>query len=123
MPAPRLFVLVFLGSLSLSPCLSPPVAAQTPRSAAGLSASQAERKSVELRQGMSSEEVEKLLGKPRRTALKNGASAGAPGQGTLQWTYSWPGTGTYSTQGNLNVLFGATAPEQWRVNSWEWSGY
>ena len=121
MHAPRLFVLLFLGSLSLSPCLSPPVAAQTPRSVAGLSAAQAERKSVELRQGMSSEEVERLLGKPRRTALKNGASASAPGQGTLQWTYSWPGT--YSTQGSLNVSFGAATPEQWRVNSWEWSTY
>ena len=113
--------MVFLGSLSLSPCLSPPVAAQTPRSVAGLSAAQAERKSVELRQGMSSEEVEQLLGTPRRTMLKNGASAGAPGQATLQWTYSWPGT--YSTQGSLNVVFGATTQEQWRVHSWEWSSY
>ena len=123
MPATRLFVLALLGSLPLSLNLSAPASAQTPRPVAGFSAAQAERKSVELRQGMSSEEVERLLGKPRRTALKNGASASAPGQGTLQWTYSWPGTGTYSTQGNLNVLFGATTPEQWRVNSWEWSGY
>lgn len=121
MPATRLFVLALLGSLPLFLDLSAPASAQTPRPAAGLSAAQAERKSVELRQGMSSEEVEKLLGKPRRTALKNGASASAPGQGTLQWTYSWPGT--YSTQGSLNVTFGATTPEQWRVNSWEWSSY
>ena len=120
MPATRLFALALLGSLPLFLDLSAPASAQTPRPAAGLSAAQAERKSVELRQGMSSEEVEKLLGKPRRTALKNGASS-APGQGTLQWTYSWPGT--YSTQGSLNVTFGATTPEQWRVNSWEWSSY
>jgi len=120
MPTRRLFVLVFLVSLSLSPGLSPPVAAQTPRSVPGLNAAQAERKSVELRQGMSSEEVEKLLGKPRRTALKTGASTSTTG-GTLQWTYSWPGT--YSAQGSLNVSFGATTPEQWRVNSWEWSTY
>jgi hypothetical protein len=39
----------------------------------------------------------------------------------LHWTYSWPGT--YSTQGSLNVSFGAATPEQWRVNSWEWSSY
>lgn len=121
MPATRLFVLALLGSLPLSLYLSAPASAQAPRPAAGLSAVQAERKSVELRQGMSSEEVEKLLGKPRRTALKNGASTSAPAQGTLQWTYSWPGT--YSTQGSLNVLFGAATPEQWRVNSWEWSSY
>ena len=122
MPATRLFVLALLGALPLFLDLSAPASAQTPRSAAGLSADQAERKSVELRQGMSSEEVDKLLGKPRRTALKNGGSTSAPaGQGTLQWTYSWPGT--YSTQGSLSVSFGAATPEQWRVNSWEWSGY
>jgi len=121
MPATRFFLLALVSSLPLALDLSAPASAQTPRPAAGLSAAQAERKSVELRQGMSSEEVEKLLGKPRRTALKNAASTSAPGQGTLQWTYSWPGT--YSTQGSLNVVFGATTPEQWRVNSWEWSSY
>jgi len=121
MPATRLLLLAFVSSLPLALDLSAPASAETPRPAAGLSAAQAERKSVELRQGMSSEEVEKLLGKPRRTALKNGASTSAPGQGTLQWTYSWPGT--YSTQGSLSVSFGATTPEQWRVNSWEWSTY
>src|SRR6476661_4004658 len=92
MPATRLIVLALLGSLPLFLDLSAPASAQTARPVVGLSASQAERKSVELRQGMSSEEVEKLLGKPRRTALKSGASASAPGQGTLHWTYSWPGT-------------------------------
>lgn len=121
MTATRLFVLALLGALPLLLDLSAPASAQTPRSVAGLSAAQAERKSVELRQGMSSEEVEKLLGKPRRTALKNGASTSAPGQGTLQWTYSWPGT--YSAQGSLNVSFGAATQDQWRVNSWEWSTY
>ena len=121
MPATRLFVLALLGALSLSLVLNLPASAQTQRPAAGLSASQAERKSVELKQGMSSEEVEKLLGKPRRTALKNGGSSGAPGQGTLQWTYTWPGTS--STQGTLNVSFGAATQDQWRVNSWEWSSY
>jgi hypothetical protein len=121
MPATRLFVLALLGSLPLFLDLSAPASAQTARPAAGLSAAQAERKSVELRQGMSAEEVEKLLGKPRRTALKNGGSAGGPGGGNLQWTYSWPGGS--STPGSLSVVFAATAPEQWRVHSWEWSTY
>lgn len=121
MPATRLFVLALLGSLPLSLGLSAPAAAQTPRPVAALSAAQAERKSVELRQGMSAEEVERLLGKPRRTALKNGTSASGPGQGNLQWSYSWPGAS--STPGTLNVVFAATAPDQWRVHSWEWSSY
>jgi hypothetical protein len=44
---------------------------------------QAERNAIELKQGMKLEEVEKLLGKPKR------ASAGEPSQGTLQWSYVW----------------------------------
>ena len=59
------------------------------------SQAQAERNAVELKQGMKLEEVEKLLGKPKRTALKStasfatGSSAGELSQGTLQWTYVW----------------------------------
>ena len=121
MPATRPFVLALLGSLPLFLDLSAPASAQSARPASVLTAAQAERKSVELRQGMSSEEVEKLLGKPRRTALKNGASTSAPGHGTWQWIYSWPGT--YSSQGSLNVTFAAATQDQWRVNSWEWSTY
>ena len=90
---------------------------QAPRPAAALSTAQAERKSVELKQGMSLEDVEGLLGKPRRTALKNGGSTG----GNLQWTYAWPGA--TSSQGTLNVVFGAKTPEQWYVSGWEWSTY
>jgi hypothetical protein len=68
---------------------------------------------------MKLEEVEKLLGKPKRTGLKNtgsfatGSSAGEPSQGTLQWTYVWA----------LHVVFAARTPEQWTVNSWDWSTY
>jgi len=117
----RLAALLFLAalpSLAWSPC----TAAQASRPAAPLSAAQAERNAVELKQGMSLEEVQTLLGKPRRTALKaNASSTAAPGQGTLQWTYSWPGAS--SSQGSLNVVFGAAAPEKWVVNSWEWSSY
>lgn len=99
---------------------APPASAQIPGPAATLTAAQAERKAVELKQGMSLEEVQSLLGKPRRTALKSsGSSATAPWQGTLQWTYSWPGA--TSSQGSLQVVFAATAPEKWFVNSWEWS--
>jgi hypothetical protein len=118
MPPARLFALLLFGALSSWLEWSPPAAAQSPRPAA-LSAAQAERKSIELRQGMSAEEVEQLLGKPRRTALKNGTSASVPGQGTLQWTYSWPGGS--SSQGILNVVFAATTPQQWHVQSWEWA--
>jgi len=112
-------VLVVVAALWPSLGSIAPAAAQASLPAAALSAAQAERNSVQLRQGMSIEEVQKLLGKPRRTALKaNGNSA--PWQGTLQWTYSWPGAS--STQGSLHVVFAATAPEKWYVNSWDW-GY
>jgi CBS domain containing-hemolysin-like protein len=117
----RLAALLFLAALP-SLAWSPRAAAQVSRPPATLSAAQAERNAVELKQGMSLEEVQSLLGKPRHTALKvPGSSAAAPGQGTLQWTYSW--SGASSTQGSLHVVFGATVPEKWVVNSWEWSSY
>jgi hypothetical protein len=113
---------VFVAALLPSLAGTSPAAAQVSRPAATLSAAQAERNSVDLRQGMSAEDVQALLGKPRRTALKtSGSSATAPWQGTLQWTYSWQGAS--SSQGSLHVVFGATAPEKWSVNSWEWSSY
>lgn len=99
-----------------------PALAQASRPTANVSLAQAERNAVSLKQGMSVEEVEKLLGKPKRTALKNtGISASAPWQGTLHWTYTW--TGSSSPEGNLQVVFAAKAPEQWYVSSWEWSSY
>lgn len=119
----RLAVLLLLAALPPSLAWSPPAVAQSARPAVALSAAQAERKSVDLKQGMSLEDVEGLLGKPRRTALKNGGSAG----GSLQWTYAWPGAA--SSQGTLNVVFGAKTPdgaktpEQWYVSGWEWSTY
>ena len=117
----RLAALLFLAALSSSVAWSPSASAQAARPVAPLSAAQAERNSIELRQGMSLEEVQGLLGKPRRTALKTAGFSTTPGQGILQWTYSWPGTG--SSQGSLEVVFNATAPEKWLVNSWEWSRY
>ncbi len=56
-----------------------PASAQSLRPVAVLSLAQAERVAVDLKQGMSAEEVEKLLGKPQRTALKsNGGSPNTP---------------------------------------------
>jgi hypothetical protein len=109
--------LTFLAALS-SLAWIPPAGAQASRAGANASFAQAERNSVELKQGMTLEEVQKLLGKPKRTALRNtGSSAGEPWQGTLQWTYAW------NPERTLQVVFAAKTPEQWYVNSWDWSNY
>src|SRR5579864_4573581 len=85
--------------------------AQPLQPAAALTLAQTERVAVDLKQGMSAEEVQKLLGQPRRTALKSaGGFSSTASQGSLQWTYSWPGT-----QGNLRIDFVAKAPDQWSV--------
>ena len=115
--------MVFLAALAASLGWMPPAGAQAPRAGALAGPGQAERNAVELKQGMTLEEVEKLLGKPKRTALKNtgssaaGSSAGEPSQGTLQWTYVW------APERTLHVVFAAKTPEQWTVNSWDWSTY
>ena len=99
----------------------PLAGAQSARPASGLSVSQAERNAVDLKQGMSAEEVERLLGKPRRTALRsNEGVPSAPSQGILRWTYQWNSNSNASV---LNVNFAAKAPEAWVVNSWEWTSY
>ena len=99
----------------------PLAGAQSSRPAAGLSVSQAERNAAELKQGMSAEEVERLLGKPRRTALKsNDSSSSTSTQGTLQWTYQWSSN---SNAAILHVKFASKTPEAWFVNSWEWASY
>lgn len=113
---------VFVAALLPSLAWIPPAHAQASRPAANLSnlsLAQAERNAVELKQGMSAEDVQKLLGKPRRTGLKsNGHMNNA--QGTLQWTYVWTSA---STQGTLQVEFAAKTPEAWFVDSWEWRSY
>jgi hypothetical protein len=117
-----LTVLVFAAALIASPVWIGPATAQSSRIVTALSFAQAERKSIDLRQGMSAEEVQRLLGTPRRTALKSSSGyASSPSQGTLHWTYAWPGAS--SSQASLSVVFAATAPEKWYVNSWEWSTY
>jgi hypothetical protein len=35
----------------------------------------------------------------------------------LQWTYAW------NPERTLQVVFAAKTPEQWYVNSWDWSNY
>jgi hypothetical protein len=101
-----------------------PAGAQPTDPAAKLSLAQAERMATDLKQGMSVEQVQILLGKPRRTALRNNAfSTNAPWQGTLQWTYTWTGAGSTSSESSLHVVFAAKTPEQWYVNSWEWASY
>jgi hypothetical protein len=114
----RLPTLVFLGALLPSLAWIPSAGAQASRGGAHPGFAQAERNAVELKQGMTLEEVQKLLGKPKRTALRNtGSAAGEPWRGTLQWTYAW------GTERSLQVVFAAKTPEQWYVDSWDWSIY
>jgi hypothetical protein len=118
---PTLTVLILAAALMASPVWIGPATAQNPRPVA-LSFAQAERNAIHLRQGMSVEEVQKLLGTPRRTALKSSRGfASEPSQGTLHWTYAWPGGD--SSQASLSVVFAATGAERWYVSSWEWSSY
>ena len=113
-----------LPTLLLIAALLPPTAvfAQVARPP---SLAQAERNAVELKQGMTTDEVQQLLGKPRRTALKsNGGYANAPSQGTLEWTYAWNGASRSSSmERTLSIEFAAKTAEQWYVNSWGWSNY
>jgi hypothetical protein len=98
---------------------SAPASAEASRSDPNLSLTQAEHVSSDLKQGMTVDEVQKLLGTPQRTGLKSDDSlpAGAPSKGTLQWTYSWAGA---SPGRSLRVDFIAKSLEDWQVNSWEW---
>lgn len=94
-------------------------------SGATRSIAQAERNAVDLRQGMTLEEVQQLLGKPRRTSLlANTGYAGTSGQGTLQWTYVWSGAAfSSSEERSLQIDFAAKAADQWIVNGWNWSRF
>lgn len=84
---------------------------------------QAERRSIELRQGMTLDDVRKLLGKPKRTALKTAGYGGTAesSQGTLQWTYNW--SSPSQSERTLQVTFLSKSPEQWLVSGWDWSSY
>jgi hypothetical protein len=65
--------------------------------------------------------VQRLLGKPWRTALTSSAGSRASSQGTLRWTYIW--IASPSMERSLNIDFDATAPEGWTVSGWSWSSY
>jgi hypothetical protein len=94
--------------------------AQAKRPMTGVSAAATERAAVDLRQGMTLEEVQQLLGKPWRTAMTGSGPVGAP---SLRWTYTWIASSSASDR-NLNIDFTAKAPEQqWVVNGWNWSSY
>ena len=94
---------------------------QTPRTSGPSGLAQAERNAVELKQGMPLADVQRLLGKPRRTALKDSGSTPASSQANLRWTYVW--ANSTSSDQILNVEFVAKSPAEWYVNSWEWGNY
>jgi len=121
----RVPILVLLAALLPSLAWLAPASAQSSGSGASPSRAQAERNAVELKQGMTPDEVQQLLGKPRRTALRGTGGAGsAPWQGTLQWTYVWAGAmPSSSSERSLQVDFAAKAADQWSVNGWGWSNY
>jgi hypothetical protein len=114
--------LLLLAAIVLGPGSARSAHAQANRTAAPASAGQAERNAVELEQGMSLADVQRLLGKPRRTSLKdNGGFTAASSQASLRWTYVW--SRPLSSDNVLNVDFIAKAPAEWFVNSWEWTSY
>ena len=122
MPMKRLPTLVLLAALLPSFAWTAPAFAQVARPATSLA--QAERNAVELKQGMTLDEVQQLLGKPRRTTLKSTGGANAPWQGTLQWIYVWNGSAASSSlERSLNIEFAAKAADQWQVNGWGWANY
>ena len=120
----RLPTLVFLSAFLSSLVWLAPASAQSAGPATAKRA-QAERNAVDLKQGMTVDEVQQLLGKPQRTALRStGAVSSGPGQGALQWTYVWNSTAlSSSSERTLSVDFSAKAADQWLVNGWGWNGY
>lgn len=116
----KLLLPVVLGCLLYSGGLG----AQSPQPKQNLTLAQAERRSVELKPGMTLQQVQSLLGKPKRTALNTLSHESTPElwQSTLQWTYAWPGSSR--SDRTLEVVFGSNkAPERWLVQSWDWAGY
>ena len=120
---PTLPKLLMIAVLATPTAWLPLAYAQAPRGATP-SLAQAERNAVDLKQGMTPDEVQQLLGKPRRTALRSTGPANAPWQGTLQWTYVWTGgASSVSSERSLSIEFAAKSAEQWYVNGWGWSNY
>ena len=116
-----LHVKIFLSAMLSCLLYSAGTAAQSAYPKA-LTLTQIERLAVDLKQGMTLEEVEQLLGKPKRTALKAQGYGGLhESQSSLQWTYTW--SSPSQSDRSLQVLFAGNTPERWLVNSWEWIGY
>lgn len=111
--------LFFLAALFPAFTWAAPAGAGPSRPPENLNLADAERRAADLRQGMSIDDVQGLLGKPRRTTLKSNSSSASP-QGTLQWTYNWTSS---SAPGSLRVTFISKTPNAWYVNSWEWANY
>jgi len=109
-----------LAAAALSLGYAQPAPAQQARGDVVLSLAQAERSAADLRRGMSAEDVRRLLGKPKRTGLKDDGVPSAASLGALQWTYVWNGSSGPST---LHVEFVSDSPEQWHVRAWEWAAY
>ena len=99
---------------------APSLALAQTRVSADATLVQAERMAAGLRQGMPLEDVRKLLGDPKRTAMRSeGSNTTDATRSTLQWTYTWAGPGG---EGTLRVEFGAKVPDKWHVTSWLWAG-
>ena len=108
-------IVIFLASFLPALVWLAPASAQTGDAAATPKRAQAERNAVDLKQGMTTGEVQKLLGKPQRTALRSNG---------LQWTYIWNNAAaSSSSERTLSVDFAAKTADQWLVNGWGWNGY
>jgi hypothetical protein len=118
-------ILLFLAAFMASLAWLTPANAQTAGPSASAKRAQAERNAVDLKQGMTTQEVQQLLGKPQRTTLRSNGASSAQGQGALQWTYVWSSGGSMSSSSErtLSVDFAAKAADQWLVNGWGWNGY
>jgi len=105
-----------LPTLLLTAALLLPAAVFAQAARPNASFAHVERNAVDLKQGMTPEEVQQLLGKPRRTALRSSA---------LQWIYVWNGSSfaSSSSERSLSVEFAAKAADQWFVNGWSWENY
>jgi hypothetical protein len=105
----RIHSWAFLTILVTSLPFSSTANADSTRTDGTLSLAQGERMAADLRQGMSPDEVQKLLGKPSQTALKSDANAtNVPSKGTLQWIYAF---GSSPAQRSLRVEFASKSLE------------
>src|SRR5689334_13221518 len=115
----RRYVNVLVATMLIFGLCITSAAGQSAHSATSLSFAGFERRTVNLKPGMTREEVEKLLGKPRRTSLRAASYRGS--EDRLEWTYPWPNRA--DPERTFQVVFSSTLPGQWLVSTWQWSGY